>query len=104
MACLFRQAVDTFGADHQMVKAMEELSELSVAIAKYMECTGDVDARARDFLRENVSEEMADVEIMLAQLKIMLENSGEVAAWRLRKRKRLERTIDGIMEGEQTCR
>ena len=55
-----KKAIDTFGVANQQLKAVEELSELIQAIMKALE--GD---------KHNVEEEIADVEIMLTQLKIM---------------------------------
>lgn len=56
---------DRFGYERQKVKCMEELAELTQALAK-----DDV---------ENITEEIADVEIMLAQIKYLLEiNDSEI--------------------------
>jgi vacuolar-type H+-ATPase subunit D/Vma8 len=54
--------IDVYGSDHQQDKAIEECSELIQAICKYKECL--------DYL-ENIIDEIADVEIMLNQLKII---------------------------------
>ena len=56
--------IDTYGYEKQSRKAMEELGELTVAINKYIDnpLEGNFD---------NLIEEIADVEIMLEQLKIM---------------------------------
>lgn len=55
-----QKAIYTYGAEHQQVKALEELGELSSAIARAI--IGD---------EHNVEEEIADVEIMLVQLRLM---------------------------------
>ena len=55
-----RKAVETFGVEIQQIVAMEELGELIQAISKR--------ARGKDN-RDNLAEEIADVEIMLEQLK-----------------------------------
>ena len=65
-----KKAIDTYGAAHQQLKAVEELSELIQAIMRALE--GD---------KHNVEEEIADVEIMLTQLKIMY-NMAKVDEWR----------------------
>ena len=49
--------INYYGKDHQKMKAIEELSELIKAI-----CKNDV---------ENIKEEIADVYIMLSQLRII---------------------------------
>jgi NTP pyrophosphatase (non-canonical NTP hydrolase) len=59
---LFEQAVKTYGAERQVRKAVEELTELSVALLHSLDGRGDT---------ENIREEMADVEIMLEQLHVI---------------------------------
>ena len=61
--------VEIYGADHQQDKAIEECSELIQAICKYKESLDHV---------EDIIDEIADVEIMLNQLKIIFECTGEV--------------------------
>lgn len=68
-------AIAAFGEDHQIDKAIEELSELIQALCKWK--TGrdilfDDDGRAERY--DHVLEEMADVMIMLDQLKIIFED------------------------------
>lgn len=53
-------AVSRFGDDHQLNKVIEELGELIQAISKY---------RNKENNRDNLIEEIVDVEIMLDQLK-----------------------------------
>ena len=59
---LYEQAVKTYGAESQVRKAVEELTELSVALLHSLDGRGDT---------ENIREEMADVEIMLEQLHVI---------------------------------
>lgn len=56
--------VDFYGYEKQSRKTMEELGELTVAINKYID-----EPKESKFL--NLIEEIADVEIMLQQLKII---------------------------------
>lgn len=60
---IYRWAVERFGAEHQIRKAAEELGELIQALMRY----GNGEP-----VLGNVCEEIADVEIMLEQLKIIL--------------------------------
>lgn len=76
-----RMAVEAYGADAQMTVALEELSELQKEICK---------AKRGKLNVENISEEIADVEIMLEQLRIMFENAAKVNEWRERKLLRLK--------------
>lgn len=62
-----RKAVEKFGIDIQQIVAMEELGELIQAISKIArwECSLETLSECID----NLAEEIADVEIMLEQLK-----------------------------------
>ena len=57
---IYERAIKKFGAENQKRIAQEELSELIQAISK--------DCRNK---KHNVEEEIADVEIMLNQLKLL---------------------------------
>lgn len=60
---IYRQAIVQFGSEHQIRKAAEELGELIQALMRF----GNGEP-----VIGNVCEEIADVEIMLEQLKIIL--------------------------------
>lgn len=77
---ILRAAVEKYGPGAQRMKAIEELGELIRAIA-----------RADD--PDNIAEEMADVEIMLAQLKIILGNDADVERWKAKKLQRLNQRL-----------
>lgn len=66
---IYKKAVDHFGAEHQGLKTVEELSELSAALTKYFlaQLAGNQPTNAN-----NVAEELADAKIMLEQLKYVL--------------------------------
>ena len=72
------KAINTYGNASQKVKAIEEMGELIQAISKSL-----LDNE------NNVEEEIADVEIMLTQLKIMY-NLSDVENWRNYKLNRLK--------------
>jgi len=85
---LYRKAVEKWGRDNQMLIAIEEASELQKAVIKFM--------RYRTLIYlPDIAEEMADMEIMLEQLKLMLNNGDEVGAKKEEKLKRLEHLISG---------
>lgn len=75
------KAIRHFGQYSQIDMAIEEMSELIQALSKFK----------RD-KENNVEEEIADVDIMLTQLKIMF-NLKEIENQREFKLKRLERTV-----------
>ena len=68
---IYRRAVVHYGEQRQLTKTLEELGALAAALARWMGSQGG-DMRARAQLADHVSEEIADVEIMLEQLKIIL--------------------------------
>ena len=79
---ILRDAVYTFGPAHQIEKAIEEMSELTKELVKYLIGEGDP---------EHIAEEMGDTEITLAQLRIIFDNDAAVEAW---KQKKLDRLAD----------
>lgn len=60
---IYRQAVEHFGKLNQIIKAMEECGELIQALARWAEGEPVIG---------NICEEIADVEIMLEQVKVIL--------------------------------
>lgn len=72
------------GTDAQIIVAMEELSELIKELSKHLRDKGDIN---------HISEEMADVDIMMKQLKIMFGNYGRVMYWRGVKLERMEERL-----------
>ena len=82
---ILRNAVAFYGRSKQELKAIEELGELIRAIARARTC----DDEERDTALENLAEEMADVEIMLEQLKIIHDNRDKIKIWRSIKLGRL---------------
>ena len=62
---IYLKAINTFGANQQIIKAMEELGELSTALARYF-------TKGEDY--QNIYEEIADVEIMCSQLRLIFDN------------------------------
>lgn len=79
-----RAAVQTFGANAQKLKAVEEMAELTKELCKDLNGQGSL---------AHISEEMADVEIMLEQLKYIYANTSLVYAYRKQKIERLQGKI-----------
>lgn len=75
-----QDAINTYGANAQIVVAVEELSELIKELTKHLRGIGDVN---------HISEEMADVKIMLEQLEMIFNNRYEIRDWRGKKIRRL---------------
>ena len=78
-----KEAVETYGMDAQLRMLQEECGELIVAVGHYL--------RGRDGALGNLVEEMADVEIMLEQIKIALEV--DVTATKNYKLERLKKRL-----------
>ena len=76
-----KKAIDTERAATQRLKAVEEMGELIQAIMKALEGN-----------KHNVEEEIADVEIMLTQLKIMYDLK-KIEEWKEFKINRLKRVV-----------
>lgn len=89
---IIRDAIQTFGKENQLVVACEEMSELQKEICKQLRGCGNI---------WNIAEEIADVEIMLMQIKEMNNCYNLVDTYRLIKLERLERRIKA-KRGERT--
>lgn len=81
-----RAALDKWGAEAQTLMVFEEMSELQKELCKH--------ARGKDN-REEIAEEIADVEIMLEQMKILHDCRREVAKFKKMKLERLKGRILG---------
>ena len=72
---ILRKAIDTYGTEAQMMQCIEEMAELIQAINKYFRASTQFKwAEAYD----SVDEEIADVQIMLEQMRIVfVDKSGD---------------------------
>lgn len=89
---ILRDAVQTWGRDAQMLMMIEEMSELAKAICKYYRV---VNNKTANEAFENIREEMADVQIMLDQMKVMF---GDVGVYERAKLNRLEKRLEAAEE------
>ena len=83
---VYRKALMTYGKDVQITMVFEEMSELQKELCKALrgkKVTG------------NIAEEIADVEIMLEQMKILFEVEDTVKGLKDYKVKRLQDRITG---------
>lgn len=87
---IYRRAVSYFGATKQKLKAIEEMAELIVELVK--DLLGDGNPA-------KVIEELADVENMTVQLRIIYDEDGMVDYWKQSKMNRLAHR----MEGDAKC-
>lgn len=82
---VLQRALDTYGSALQIVVMMEEMSELQKELCKYL--------RGK-YSPANIAEEIADVEIMLEQMKMLFCCADDVRNERRRKVERLKERLD----------
>ncbi len=79
-----KRAVEAYGKEHQLIICMEEMAELTKELTKNL--------RGRRNLQD-ISEEVADVEIMLEQVKVIFDLKEEVSEAKEAKLLRLQKRI-----------
>lgn len=89
MKQLLERVITANGTSTQLDVAVEECSELIQAICK-IKRYGYTD----EDCYFNLAEEMADVEIILAELKLLFDNEGDVKEWKNYKLDRLEKRLN----------
>lgn len=88
---VFNMAIEKYGAYAQSLMLLEEIAELQKEICKSY--------RGKEN-REQIAEEIADVEIMLAQIKMIYGVADKAAEWRDAKVKRLAERLGGEKSGK----
>ena len=64
---VYEQLIEKFGAENQILKCVEELNELGQVLCKLKSKSEN-----KALVIKNIIEEIADVEIMLEQVKLIL--------------------------------
>lgn len=82
---VLQRALDTYGSLPQIVMVFEEMSELQKELCKYL--------RGK-YSPASIAEEIADVEIMLEQMKMLFCCTEDVRSVRKRKVERLKERLD----------
>ena len=96
---LLDRAITAYGAPAQMDMAVEEMAELTKALCKVKRVSCAAEAKA---VLENVVEEMADVQIMLDQRRIIFGRStAEAEEYKL---ERLKKRLDTATAAEASHR
>lgn len=83
---LYQRAISQWGATAQMRMALEECLELAHAIVKF-------ERRVNGTKIEQIEEEIADVEIMMAQMRLVF-NTKNISRIKAKKIKRLQRRLE----------
>lgn len=87
---VFKDAIEVFGEDAQILMVFEEMAELQKELCKWMRNGNSVE------LTHNIAEEIADVEIMLDQMKLIFDCAGLSQGYRREKTARLAGRIEKI--------
>lgn len=88
-----------YGIENQSIQLMEEMAELTIALNKYRRSSKIQhqtisESIDEQFIIEQIIEEICDVEIVLEQLKYLLNHSDDdLAMWKQRK---LDRQLERI--------
>ena len=92
---IFKKSIEIYGKEAQSRQAMEECAELIQAVNKMLRYE---DRPAEPEYYANLIEEIADVEIMLFQLKEMFYiNETEVHEWKVKKAKREKERLKNVI-------
>lgn len=84
---IYKQSIEKWGTDAQILMVFEEMSELQKELCKNWRGKNNV---------EQIAEEVADVEIVLAQLKMIYGISGMVRQFHEEKLMRLEQRLKDV--------
>ncbi len=95
---IFKKSIEVYGKEAQSRQAMEECGELVQAINKCLRYPDKGECK------DNLVEEIADVEIMLYQLKEMFYiNEIEIHTWKEKKAKREKKRLKNIENKGDIC-
>ena len=83
-AKVYEEAIERYGAEMQMVVAIEELSECTKELCKAMRGKGDIN---------HLAEEVADATIMLEQMRLTFGINDAVKFWMDAKLQRLQHRL-----------
>ena len=83
---IYEMAITKYGQMNQIIKAVEEMSELTKELCKLL-------VNDSKYSIEGIAEEIADVTIMMEQLRLIFDINDEVCDMMDSKVKRLENRI-----------
>ena len=88
---------DFYGLDHQLLKLVEEMSELTKEITKYLLSDSDTD---KDYYyNATIPSEIADVGLVIKQVMYLMDNASYVAKTEEYKVKRQLRKMGAEVKG-----
>lgn len=89
---ILHQAIDAYGHESQMNKTIEELSECSIELLVIIKTLCKI-RNLEEIELEPLSEEIADAEIMLKQIKMIFDIEEDVQRFKAKKLARLQAKI-----------
>ena len=95
---ILQKAIKTYGTHNQMLKCIEECSELSRAISRILIELSSGDCFTTKESEENLHEELADVLIMVEQMIMMFDCGDEVFIQQVKKINRLKERLNSKVE------
>ncbi len=87
----YKKVIAKYGIFNQQLKAIEEMAELTQAIVKFR-FSKFTDSDHQE-LKEHMLEELADVDIMMDQMKVIY-GTNDIESFKVIKLKRLESKIE----------
>jgi len=85
---VYRQALYKWGSEAQIIMVFEEMAELQKELCKYLRNVDAIETKLK------IAEEIADVEIMLAQMKILFGIEEGVERYKKLKIQRLQERLE----------
>ena len=83
---LYKKAVKTWGYASQLLMAVEEMAELTQAISHLL--------RDRNYAKSEIIEELADVEVMCEQLRVIIDKNDKIDKIKEEKLARLSEMLE----------
>lgn len=90
------KALKVYGEESQVVMVFEEMAELQKELCKILRSQSEFNATQNIKIRKKIAEEIADVEIMLRQMKILYEIEDAVEDAREFKLERLSQRLEDV--------
>jgi len=90
---ILEKAIAKFGINNQIIMAYEELGELIQALAKMNRVVRQTDYEAYEKYLNNLISELADVEIMTQQIKMIYDVESKVSSSKEYKIQRLNQRL-----------
>lgn len=83
---VYEDAIERYGSEHQIVVAIEEMSEVIKSLTKWLRRGSDSDL-------DSIVEEVADATIMFEQLRLIFDINDEVCEAMDKKIERLRKRV-----------